>query len=120
MSQVNVFSPTRHNRVRLNSRVTVLFEEREECFPHLRESEFFGGCGVAEESVASALVRAGFTAGFLLGVLGPVVFSAFWTKLPHEAFLLEEWKTVICFCKRLGQGFQDSTIAFNGLRGSLI
>jgi hypothetical protein len=56
MSEVDVFSPTRHNWVRLYACVAVLFKEREECFPHFGEAEFFGGGWVAKESIATTFI----------------------------------------------------------------
>ena len=103
MGQVNVFSPTCNNWVRFNSRVTIFLKEREERFSHLRETELSICSRIAKESVASALIGTRFTAGFLLGILCPEIFSAFWTMLPNETFLFKEWKSVICFCKLLGQ-----------------
>jgi hypothetical protein len=89
--QVNVFAPSGDNGVRFYAGVTVPFEEAKKRLSHLGERVAFLGGWVADESVESALVRAGFTAGFLLLILGPVPLAAFWTMLPNEAFLLEEW-----------------------------
>jgi hypothetical protein len=75
--------------------VVVFFEELEECFAHFGQ-RVRSLCGrVSEEGVEAAFVAAGFAACFLLLVLGPVVFAAFWAELPHEALLFEEWKRVL-------------------------
>jgi hypothetical protein len=94
VSKVNVFAPSSNNRVRLNACVPILFEEAEKRLPHLGQREAPLSCWVIDESVESAFVRAGFAAGFLILVLGPEPFTAFWTMLANEAFLLEEWEIV--------------------------
>jgi hypothetical protein len=82
--------------------VTVPFEKAKKRLSHLGKRVAFLSSWVTDESVASALVRAGFSAGFLLLILCPVPLVAFWAMLPNEAFLLEEWKSII-FRRKLRQ-----------------
>jgi hypothetical protein len=84
--------------------MTFPFEKRKERLSHLRKAEAFLSGWIINESVVSALVGTGFAASFLLMVLGPIVFTAFWTMLPNETFLFKEWKSII-FCRKLLQTF---------------
>jgi hypothetical protein len=94
VGKVNVASPTRHNRVGLNSSMPIFFEEIQEGFAHLRQSEAFFGRGITNKGVEPAFVAASFPTGLHRNVLGPEVFATFWAEFSHEAFLFEERKLV--------------------------
>src|SRR3989304_5592753 len=76
VSQVNVASPPRPNRVRLDAGVSVLFVEREKSLPHFGKAIGFSGGRILKERVRGTSFRGGFSAGFLTRVLSPVIFPA--------------------------------------------
>jgi hypothetical protein len=73
----------------------MLFEKREKGFAHFWKAIASSRGRIAQESVATALVRSGFAAGFLLMFLRPKVFPALRTELPHETLFLKEGKRVL-------------------------
>ena len=64
---------------------------------YLNNKGRYYGFDIVKESIASALIGTRFSAGILLGILCPEIFSAFWTMFSNETFLFKEWKRVICF-----------------------
>jgi hypothetical protein len=85
--------------------VTVLLEKREKSLPHFGKTVRLSCGRVLEERVRGAPFRGGFSAGFLTRILGPVIFLALRTELPHETLFLEEGKRVF-FCWKSFQVIQ--------------
>jgi hypothetical protein len=77
--------------------VTVLFEKRKKRLAHFWKAVAISRGRIIQERVISASFRGGFSTGFLARILGPKVFPALQTELPHETFFLEEGKRVL-FC----------------------
>ena len=106
--EIEIVSPPRNNRIRLNPFMTMFLEEGEERFPHLPKT-VTSTCGrVPYESLFRAALWSRLSTNFLIWILSPEINATRWTQFPYVSDFIEEWHVILAFWKTLQLSFSSN------------